>query len=210
MPARKRCRETHESPIRVVFLDDDRGIAEATREALASRGIEVISLAATVEETVARAATERPDLIVADIDIAGELALGLPARLPADGPPVLWWSGHDHLYRVPAARAGGAGYVSKRAGFDELVSAIRSVAAGQVTWRQEDIRAARNAPKPPSPRELQVLWGVAAGRSNKEVAADLGITERTVESHLRRMFDRYAVSGRIELLRLARTSGWIR
>ena len=59
---------------------------------------------------------------VADIDIAGVLALGLPAALPADAPPVLWWSGHDARYRVPAAQAGGAGFVSKRDGLDELVA----------------------------------------------------------------------------------------
>jgi len=57
-----------------------------------------------------------------DIDIAGELALGLLEVLPADGPPVLWYSGHDERYRAAATRAGGAGYVSKRAGFDELAS----------------------------------------------------------------------------------------
>jgi len=194
--------------IRVLFLDDDRGVAEVTKEALASRGIEVIGLTSTVEETVALAASERPDLIVADIDISRGLALGLPAKLLADGPPVLWYSGHDEQYRVAAARAGGAGYVSKRAGFDELVSVIRRVAAGEVTWLQADIQAARNAPKPPSARELQVLAGVAAGRSNKEIAAELGIKERTVESHVQNMHNRYDVSNRIDLMRFARTSGW--
>jgi len=112
-------------------------------------------------------------------------------------------------YRVPAARAGGAGFVSKRDGLDELVAAIRRVAGGEVTWSQADIRAARNAPKPPSAREREVLAGVAAGRSNKEIAADLGVAERTIESHLGNMYVRYDVSNRIELLRLSRRWGWI-
>lgn len=133
-------------------------------ESLASRGIAVIGLVATVEEAVVRAASDRPDVIVADIDVAGDLALDLaldlPAALPADGPAVLWWSGHDERYRVPAAQAGGSGYVSKRAGLDELVSAIRRVAVGQTTWLQADLRALRNAPKPPTARERQVLAGV--------------------------------------------------
>ncbi len=139
---------------------------------------------------------------------AGELALGLPVALPADGPAVLWWSGHDERYRVPAAQAGGSGYVSKRAGFEELVSAIRRVAVGQTTWLLADLRALRNAPTRPTARELEVLSGVAAGRPSKEIAADLGLVERTVESHLRRMFDRYGVSNRIELTNLARRNGW--
>jgi len=137
------------------------------------------------------------------------LALGLPAALPSDAPHVLWWSGHDAQYRVPAAQAGGAGFVGKRDGLDELVSAIRRVAAGEIIWSQADIRAARNAPKPPSAREREVLAGVAAGRSNKEIAADLGVAERTIESHLGNMHVRYDVSNRIELLRLSRTWGWI-
>ena len=196
-------------PIGALFLDDDRGVAEGMKAALAGVGIEVTSLTATVAETVARAASDRPDLIVADIDIAGVLALGLPAALPSDAPPVLWWSGHDAQYRVPAAQAGGAGFVSKRDGLDELVAAIRRVADGEVTWSQADMRAARSAPEPPSAREREVLAGVAAGRSNKVVAADLGITERTVESHLQNMYIRYDVANRTELLNLARRSGWI-
>jgi Response regulator containing a CheY-like receiver domain and an HTH DNA-binding domain len=199
-----------DGPIRVVFLEDERGIAEVTKEALASRGIEVIGLAATVEDAVGLAAHDRPDVIVADIDLAGELALGLPAAVPPEGPPVLWWSGHDQRYRQEAVRAGGAGYVSKTgAGLESLVSAIRRVAAGEETWTQDDRRAERTAPRPPSSREREVLAGVAEGHPNKEIAADLGISERTVESHVRRMFDRYTVSNRVELLSMARRSGWL-
>ena len=54
-----------------------------------------------------------------------------------------------------------------------------------------------------------MLVGVAAGRSNKEIAADLGVSERTIESHLGNMHLRYDVSNRIELLRLSWTWGWI-
>ena len=103
-------------PIRALFLDDDRGVAEGMKAALAGVGIEVTSLTMTVAETVARAASDRPDLIVADIDIAGVLALGLPAALPSDAAPVLWWSGHDAQYRVPAAgQAGPASSASEMA-----------------------------------------------------------------------------------------------
>jgi DNA-binding NarL/FixJ family response regulator len=98
---------------------------------------------------------------------------------------------------------------TSRTCLDELVAAIRRVAGGEVTWSQADIRAARNAPKPPSAREREVLAGVAAGRSNKEIAADLGVSERTIESHLGNMHLRYDVSNRIELLRLSWTWGWI-
>ena len=75
--------------------------------------------------------------------------------------------------------------------------------------RLDDLRAKRNAPKAPTSREREVLAGVAAGRPNKEIAEDLGISERGVESHLRRMYDRYPASNRAELLSLARRSGWL-
>ena len=195
--------------IRVVFLEDERGIAELTKEGLASRGILVIGLASTVQATVALAATDRPDVVVANVELLDELALDLPAALSPAGPPVLWWSGHEGRYREAAVRAGGAGFVSKRAGLDALVSAIRRASAGKETWTPDDLQAKRNAPKAPSDREREVLAGVAGGRPNKEIADDLGISERGVESHLRRMYDRYPASNRAELLDLAQRSGWV-
>ena len=54
-----------------------------------------------------------------------------------------------------------------------------------------------------------MLAGVAAGRSNKEIAADLGVAERTIGSHLQNMYLRYDLSNRIELLNLAQRSGWV-
>jgi DNA-binding NarL/FixJ family response regulator len=198
-----------ESPVRVVFLEDDRGIAEVMREALASRRILVIGIAATVEATVALAAEDRPDVIVANVELVDELALDLPDALSPDGPPVLWWSGHGGRYRLAAMRAGGEGFVSKQAGTDDLASAIRRVAAGDDIWTKADRQAKGSAPPLPSAREREVLAGVAAGRPSKVIAVDLGIAERTVDSHLGRMYDRYKVSNRVELLSLARRSGWV-
>ena len=195
--------------IRVAFLEDDRGVAEVTMEGLASRGIEVVGLVATIEAAVVLAAAERPDLFVADIDLAGRKALGLPDALGPAGPPVLWWSGHGGRYRVAAHCAGGAGFVSKRDGFAELVAGIRAVADGRQTWTLADLRAKALAPARPTAREREVLAGVAAGHPNKEVGLDLGITERAVESHLRRMYDRYAVSNRTELCDIADLWCWI-
>jgi DNA-binding NarL/FixJ family response regulator len=197
------------APIRVLFLEDDRGVAEATRLALMDEGIAVTAIEATVASALAALASDRPEVVVADIDLADNLALDLPLALGADGPPILWWSGHGDRFRVPALRSGGEGYVSKRDGLSALVAGIRRVAAGERLWTQSDQRQLRGAPSPPTPREAQVLAGVAAARQNKEIAAELGITERTVESHLRRMYDRYGCSSRIEILSVARQWGWI-
>jgi len=194
---------------RVLFLDDERGIAEGMVAALARDGIEVIGIETDVDGAVATAATQQPDVIVADIDIAGRLALVLPARLDADGPPILWWSGHAGAYRVEAMRAGGVGFVGKRDGLGMLVDAIRRVAAGEIVWSQSDLRADRQAPRPPSAREMDVLRLVAAGRTNREVADELGISNRTVGTHLQRMYDEYGVGTRQELILTAYRRGWI-
>jgi DNA-binding NarL/FixJ family response regulator len=61
----------------------------------------------------------------------------------------------------------------------------------------------------PSAREGQVISCVAAGSTNAEIGAELGIDERTVESHLRRLFDRYGVESRTELVKYAVRAGWI-
>jgi DNA-binding NarL/FixJ family response regulator len=194
---------------RIVLLDDDRGVAEAVMRVLEADGITVVGDVASVDAVVAAVTATQPDVVVADIDLAGELALDLPERLGPDGPPILWWSGHADRLRIPGLLAGGAGFVGKREGLASLVEAIRRVAAGGEAWTQADRRAARAAPRRPAPREAAVLARVAAGRQNKEIAIELGIQERTVESHLRRMFDRYGCSNRVELVTLGHTWGWI-
>jgi two-component system, NarL family, nitrate/nitrite response regulator NarL len=196
--------------VRVLLLDDDRGVAQGMQVALAGRGIHVVGIEPSLAGILARVVVDHPDVVVADIDIAGELAFGLPAALGDEGPPILWWSGHGERYREQAYQAGGAGFVGKREGLDELVKAILSVADGGQEWRQKDTRAARTAPKRPSPREMEVLEAAATGRRDKEIGYDLGIADRTVQSHLLRMRNRYGVGNRVELIDVARRRGWIR
>ena len=205
--------------VKVLLLEDDRAPAEAVAASLAQRGLVVVGVVRSVEEVLNRCEGERPDVIVADIDYGhysavaidagGRLALNLPSLLADDGPPILWWSGHGGRHRLPAAIAGGAGFVDKREGLDELIDAIHRVAQGDETWLQSDRRAVRNAPKPPTARQLAVLRVIAAGATNKEAAAHLGIAERTVEKHLQDMYNKYRAGNRLGLVDLARMSDWI-
>lgn len=195
--------------IRILVLDDDVGFAALAGPGLAAQGIEVVGVVAGLAEVVERSAVDRPDVVVADIDLGRGLALDLPARLPDDRPPVLWYSGHDERYREAAYRAGGEGYVSKREPHERLVEAIRRLADGEVVWTQADARAARRAPRAPTPTEIEKLTLMAAGLSNREVAAELGLSTRGVESAIRRMLDRYGLDNRVELVELGRRQGWI-
>ena len=73
-----------------------------------------------------------------------------------------------------------------------------------------DLAAVRQAPRSPSEREREVIAAVVAGRTNAEIAAALGLSEKTIETHLPRLFDRYAVLSRTELAVLAVAEGWVR
>ncbi|HET9851388.1 MAG TPA: LuxR C-terminal-related transcriptional regulator, partial [Candidatus Limnocylindrales bacterium] len=80
---------------------------------------------------------------------------------------------------------------------------------GGTAFSASALDAARMAPRPPSARELAVIRGVRSGDTSDEIGRALAISTRTVESHLRRLFDRYGVVSRTELAVLAIEEGWI-
>lgn len=97
----------------------------------------------------------------------------------------------------------------KTAEIGAILDAVRTVAAGGTVFSASALRAVRTAPRRPSDRELEVLHLICAGTSNDEAAMRLGLSEKTVESHLRRLFDRYGVLSRTELAVLAVREGWV-
>jgi DNA-binding NarL/FixJ family response regulator len=107
-----------------------------------------------------------------------------------------------------AVDRGAAGYLDKGAEVSTILDAIRTVAAGGTVFRASDLAAAREAPRRPSARELDVIARVVAGSTNAEVGAQLGLSEKTVETHLHRLFDRYGLLSRTELAVLAVSEGW--
>jgi DNA-binding NarL/FixJ family response regulator len=124
-------------------------------------------------------------------------------------PPVLLLSSFDEPWMYSTAVRGGAlGYVLKGASLEELTSAIRSVAAGVAVFPAAALRN-RFASRLPSPREREIMYLVAEGFGNGEIGGRLGIKEKTVESHLTRLFARYGVGSRTELALLASKQGWI-
>ena len=125
-------------------------------------------------------------------------------------PAVLLLSGYGQPSLVRAAiDRGAAGYLDKGAEMAAIVDAIRAVAGGRHGLPCGDLRAARDAPRRPSDREIEVIAHVVAGSTNAEVAAALDLSEKTVESHLHRLFDRYGLLSRTELAVLAIDEGWV-
>jgi DNA-binding NarL/FixJ family response regulator len=155
------------------------------------------------------------DILLLDIQLSdGAEGLRLLSAL-ADGRPrsntaVIVVSGFDQPSLVRAAfERGASGYVVKTAPLDEIVAAIRMVASGGTAFTASAVRSVRSAPRRPSDREMQVIGLVSAGASNAEAAAILDLSEKTIESHLRRLFDRYGVLSRTELAVFAMREGWV-
>jgi DNA-binding NarL/FixJ family response regulator len=122
---------------------------------------------------------------------------------------VILLSGFEQPSLVRAAiERGAAGFLDKSAELSAIIDAIRTVAAGGTVYTAAALRLSRDARRRPSDRELQVIDRVVAGATNAEVATALGLSERTVESHLRRLFDRYGLLSRTELAVLALEEGW--
>jgi DNA-binding NarL/FixJ family response regulator len=204
--------------IRLVVIDDHPAIAAAIDAALRERpqlGVELVGSATTTTEGLALVAQLRPDVVVCDLWLEGAPsgleALAALAR-PDRGAPtrVLVLSGLDQPSFLRAAFEGGAaGYLSKASPVEGIVDTIAAIARGGTAFPAITLRALREAPRRPSDRELGAIRLVARGASNDEIAAGLGISIKTVESHLRRLFARYGLLSRTELALLAVREGWI-
>jgi DNA-binding NarL/FixJ family response regulator len=204
--------------IRLVVIDDHPAIAAAIDAALRERpqlGVELVGSATTTTEGLALVAQLRPDVVVCDLWLDGAPS-GLEALAaltrPDRGAPtrVLVLSGLDQPSFLRAAFEGGAaGYLSKASPVEGIVDTIAAVARGGTAFPAITLRALREAPRRPSDRELGAIRLVARGASNDEIAAGLGISIKTVESHLRRLFGRYGVLSRTELAMLAVREGWL-
>jgi DNA-binding NarL/FixJ family response regulator len=197
--------------IRVGIVDDHPSIGAALAADIARSGdLELVGTARDLDGGIALAGAV--DVLVCDVQLDGHAEgltlLDVVGRAPRP-PAVLILSGFGQVSVVRAAlERGAAGYLDKSAEVEAIVDAIRTVAAGGVVYSAAHLRSAGTALRRPSDRELQVIDRVVAGQTNAEIGHALGLSEKTVESHLRRLFDRYAVLSRTELAVLAVDEGW--
>jgi DNA-binding NarL/FixJ family response regulator len=199
-------------PVRVGVVDDHPAIVDAISRAIDSSPDLVLVGSGTSMEDAARL-LELVDVLVCDVQLAGHAeGLGVTerARRAPGRPAVLLLSGFGHGSVIRAAiEVGASGYLDKSEDLGSIVDAVRTVAAGGTVFRAADLELLRSARRRPSERELAVIAGVASGATNAELARLLGVSEKTVESHLHRLFDRYGALSRTELAVLALTEGWI-
>ncbi len=195
---------------RVVVVEDHSAIAEGLAALLAGEGVEVVGVASTAERAEELIRGQRPDLVLCDIMLGGrDAGLDLLVRLK-DVSRFLMLSAYDYpAHHARAIAAGAAGYLSKMVDAAGLVAAVEAVAAGKTGFDASVLESARRAPREPTPREREMLRELAGGATNDEIAVALRISVKTVEGMIRRLFERYSVTNRTELARLANRQGWL-
>lgn len=199
--------------IRVALVDDHPTTLAGLATTLAlAPGMVVVGTAGLAEAASLLFAATDPDVALVDI-MLGDGPAGLTVleeAVAAGRPAVILVSAHDTPYfHVRAVELGARGFVPKTAPPERFGAAIRAVASGETAFDHDVTEERRGLPPPPSERELAVIELLVDGRSNDEIGATLGISERTVESHLRRLYARYGISSRLELATVALENAWV-
>jgi DNA-binding NarL/FixJ family response regulator len=207
--------------IRVVLADDHELMRNGVKTLLASTAdIEVCGEAAGGKEAVARTLELKPDVIVLDLRMPDMSGLEVVKELRKSNPDieVLIFSIDDAEEFVREALAAGAnGYVLKRDAGVHLVDAVRALANHQQYFSADlgpmfvrsfirntgEITVDKHAPTPLSAREIQIMKLLAEGKSNKQIAAELFISVRTVETHRRQIFLKLDIGSVAELVHYA-------
>jgi DNA-binding NarL/FixJ family response regulator len=198
---------TDAPPIRVAIVDDHPVLREGTAALLASQaGLAIVGVAGSLEDAGELLDVSQVDVLLLDIRLGTDSGLRLLSETPAEGrPAIVVLTSYDYPQYVDAAmRLGAHGFVLKTAPIAELIDAIRRAAAGGMAFATRPGAAVKL-----SGRELDVVRLVVDGRSNDEIGARLGIGAKTVESHLRRLFDRLDIASRTELATRAIREGWL-
>jgi DNA-binding NarL/FixJ family response regulator len=193
-----------------VIVDDHAVVRAGTRQLLEREdGIEVVGEVGTVAEAIELARTLVPDLMVVDVELPDGSGVEVVREIVRAGLPVrcLMLSAHDdYIYLSEALAAGAAGYLLKTVAADELVAAVRAVGLGSVVidkglsrrltgrHRQPEERVAATL----TAREFDVIRALMRGRSNKEIATELGVGVRTVESYVSAVLTKLGVRSRTE------------
>lgn len=203
--------------IHIVLADDHAVVRSALRMLLdAEPGMEVVAEAGDVEGAIRYVRGHRPEILILDLNMPGRASL---EALPdiADASPgtqiVVLTMQSEPAFAREAMQAGVLGYILKEAADAELVKAVRLAADGQ-TYLQPDL-GARLAAEPSAPpddlsaREMEILRLIALGHTNAEIAEQLVISVRTVESHRAHIQQKLRVSKRSELVRYALERGML-
>lgn len=210
--------------LRVLVVDDHTVVRKGLCALLATEaGIEVVGDAANGREAIALAAALRPDVVLMDLDMPGIDGVEATRQLLAGAAPprvvVLTSFSLDALL-LPAVRAGATGYLLKSARPEEVVRAVRLAAEGRTVLDPAVAgrllaEVAGDARRPPAletltEREREVLRHLAHGRSNRQIADRLGVSEATVRSHVGHVLAKLELETRTQAALWALHAGLVR
>jgi len=197
--------------IRVLIVDDHAVVRSGLRRVLEAEGdLEVVGEAGDMRTAVFETRGQKPDVVLMDLVMPQLDGIGAIERIKASRPAiqVVALTSFIEEEKVTAAlEAGASGFILKDAEADDVAAAIRAAhndeihldpAAARILARGVRNRSAAPPVDPLTERELEVLALVGRGRSNKEIATDLGITERTARTHVSNILGKLRLASRTQ------------
>jgi len=205
--------DTKQATIRV-FLAEDQVMVRSALVSLIELepDLSVVGVAGRGDQAVEHIAELRPDVALLDIDMPGLDGLSaaelIRSRVPTCAALILTALSKPGMLQR-ALQAGAKGYVVKHAPADELLAAIRGVAAGERVFDSALAVAALEEDVPVTQRELDVVRLVAEGASAREIAGRLFLSEGTVRNYTSNMINKCGARNRVDLVRIAFDRGWL-
>lgn len=214
-----------ERPIRVIVADDQRVVRDGLAMLIGMiDGLEVVGCASDGVEAVELCARTHPDVVLMDLRMPRMEGAQATEAIRVAHPHVqvlVLTTYADDEYLFPALRAGARGYLTKDASAEEIEQAIRALAGGRThldpSVQERLLRAVVDA-RPAgadaaddelTPREVEVLRLIAAGRSNAEIARELVVSAATVKTHVNRVFAKTGARDRAQAVRYAYERGLV-
>jgi DNA-binding NarL/FixJ family response regulator len=184
--------------IGVLIVDDHQVVRQGLRFVLEQEeGIEVVGECADGPSALQAVRTLQPTVVLLDLFLPGQDGISVLGQIKQDRPAtevLMLTSSHDDQHLLAAIRAGAIAYLPKTAGVDQVVASVRAAARGESVLEPRiaarlvrEVRQATTRRRPLdhlSPREQEVLTALARGRSNRQIAKALQISEETVKAHV--------------------------
>ncbi len=210
----------------VVIVDDAELFREALRAAFVQEGFEVSAVAADAMKGIDMAREHQPDLVILDLLMPGMSGLEVVGSMSKASPQtkvVLLTSSESSKDLLAAVKAGASGYMTKDTPLPRLVAAMHDVLdggaalspamGGKLFTALRDLLRHHGDAVARSPeltgRELEILGHVGAGKTSKEIASELFISENTVRNHVRNVLDKLGLKSRFEAVNWAQREGLI-
>jgi len=208
--------------VKVLIVDDHAIVRAGLRALLKSEdGMDLVGEATSGEEALQLSQELHPNVIVLDLSLPGMDGIQVTRQIKVEQPEIriLILTVHeDEALLREAINAGASGYIIKHAAESELISAIHSVLMNDIYVHPKLIRALLVEPEPGNtavvspveilpPREIEILRLIVQGYTNRQIAAELSLSVRTVEGHRSNLTEKLGLHSRVDLVRYARKHG---